>query len=97
MGIETSVNSAIGDVVASDRAAADLAASYARAIDEGAELQKFGPLLLAALEALLLTPRARAAAMKKGTDDEPTPNPLDELRERRARRNGTPAMDATSS
>ncbi|MBW0136852.1 terminase small subunit [Pseudonocardia abyssalis] len=97
MGIEASVTAAIGDVAASDQAAVELAVSYARAIDEGAELHKIGPLLLSALEALLLTPRARAAALKKGTDDKPAANPLDELRERRARRDGAPAVDTTAS
>jgi hypothetical protein len=49
-----------------------------------------GPKLLAALEALLLSPRARKVAMKGGTDGKPVSR-LDQLAARRARKG--PAQD----
>lgn len=67
-----------------DQALADLAITYALAIDLGeAELTDAGPKLLAALTALQMTPAARAAATKGAR---PTASPLDELRARRAAR-----------
>lgn len=80
-----------------DQAAVRLALVYARAIDEGdAAVEKAGPPLLAALEALGMTPRARAN-MKGVTSDGPVANPLDELRARRAARaDRTPAVDAAA-
>lgn len=77
---------------ARDEAAAGLALTYAQAIDEGGDLSKLGPPLLAALESLLLSPRARAAAKKAVTSDKPPANPLDQLAERRRARS-TPAVD----
>lgn len=64
-----------------DGAAAELALTYARDIDAGGDLSKLGPALLAALEALGLTPRARKAVK---ADDAPAANPLDQLAARRA-------------
>ena len=70
---------------ARDGAARELAGVYARQLDEDPELlADLGPKLLAALEALGLTPRARAAALKGGQSA--ARNPLDELRVRRAER-----------
>lgn len=72
-----------------DNAAAELALTYADQIDEGGDIGRLGPPLLAALEALGMTPRARAALIKKGEADGPRQrSPLDELRERRERRTG---------
>ena len=53
-----------------------------------------GPKLLAALEQLQLTPRARAAAQKASTDDQPRTNPIDQLAGRR--RGRAQAVDATA-
>lgn len=53
-----------------------------------------GPKLLAALDALILSPRARAAAKKAVSDAKPTGSPLDQLAERRAGRRAAPGVDA---
>lgn len=53
-----------------------------------------GPKLLAALEALQLSPRARAVVQKGGIGDKPSANPLDQLAARRAGRGHAPAVDA---
>lgn len=80
------------DVQPRDEGAAELARVYAREIDAGEPAQRFGPLLLACLESLLMTPRARAALVKGASDangQKPT-NPLDELRAKRdARKNAS--------
>ena len=56
-----------------------------------------GPKLLAALDALLLSPRARAAAQKgMKQSGKPGASRLDELRERRARKHGSPTGDAAT-
>jgi hypothetical protein len=55
-----------------------------------------GPKLLAALEALLLSPRARGVAMKGGTDGKPAASPLDELAARRAGIGCPPAVHPTT-
>jgi hypothetical protein len=63
-------------------------------VDPAAVIAKFGPLLLACLESLLLSPRARANALQKGAPSGPgVKSPLDQLRERRARRGGAEALD----
>lgn len=50
-----------------DQAAARLAVTYAKQIDAHPELlDKLGPRLLAVLDALTMTPRARAAVAGKG-------------------------------
>ena len=87
--LERAVFNALKDVQLKprDKAAAQLALVYARRIDDDAPLVKLGPLMLAVLESLGMTPRARVALLK-GNDDGPKPaNPLDELRQRRERRN----------
>lgn len=66
-----------------DQAAARLAETYAEQIDNGGDLSKLGPGLLAALESLGMTPRARRNAMKGASG---VRSPLDELRQRRADR-----------
>lgn len=81
-----------------DRAAAELAFTYARQIDVGDDPAKLGPLLLATLESLLMTPRARAAAVRGGVPDGGDKrSPLDELRERRARKSNPPDLDTATS
>jgi len=71
-----------------DLPAAELAMTYGRAIDADPEtVARLGPLLLATLEALLMTPRSRAALVKGANDDQrKQQSPLDELRSRRAAR-----------
>lgn len=70
-----------------DAATICLARVYAEAIDdEVGDLDKLGARLLDCLEALHLTPRARAKVTKGGDDGGQPTNPVDELRQRRARR-----------
>lgn len=73
-----------------DSAVARLALTYASEIDSGGDLAKLGPALLAALEALHMSPRARAVA-RRGVNGVAVPfgGELDELRERRARKDPT--------
>lgn len=88
-----------GPVTERDVATRELALFYARAIDADAEmLETLGPKLLATLDSLLLTPRARAAALRKGAPDDPNArSPLDELRARRARRDRAETVDSAPS
>lgn len=79
-----------------DRAAEELAVTYARDIDYGGDVAKVGPALLACLSALLLTPAARASAMKGVSSDKPA-NRLDELRERRARKGRAADLDTAAT
>lgn len=91
-----------------DAAAAALAQKYADHLDqehrpcEGCECTgdhtKTGPALLAALEALQMTPRARALAAKGRKTDAPAAGPsrLDQLRERRDRKQQAAAGDAAA-
>lgn len=65
-----------------DAAAAELAERYARQIDDGGELEKIGPKLLATLAALGMTPRSRKAVVK----DWPPPAPVSPLDAARAKR-----------
>ncbi|GAA5119103.1 terminase small subunit [Haloechinothrix salitolerans] len=87
------------DLDTADAAVAELARTYAAAIDNDGPIDTLGPRLLQALDALGLTPKARArsAQAKGASDDQPTRDPLDELRQRRAARvNGTAAVDTTA-
>lgn len=81
-----------------DSATAALALTYARGIDDGGDLTKLGPSLLGALEALLLSPRARAAAQKGLKNSaQPASSKLDELRERRTRKHTAEIGHATAT
>lgn len=83
-----------------DQAVAALARHYADAIDTGeCDLAKIGPALLSALEALQMSARARAVAQRGKATSERSPGQsrLDELRDRRARKNGATAVDAAAS
>ena len=73
------------EVTGADGAAVQLAKTYADAVDAGEDLHRVGPLLLAVLVELGMTPKARAAVAKGGTSAQPA-SPLDELRERRRAR-----------
>lgn len=78
-----------------DRGAVDLALAYAADIDAGeGDLSRLGPALLAVLEALGLTPRARKAVKNDG--QQPAANPLDELRVRRGRKSRPADRDAAA-
>lgn len=78
-----------------DRATADLAIMYAEHIDDQSDwsdkqrdpLAELGPKLLACLTALGMTPAARKAAVQ--APQEAKRSPLDELRDRRAARQGS--------
>lgn len=109
MGLRESVQQAVesSKLEPRDRPAADLALTYAASIDDtggecpecerhGGDLAKLGPLLLVALEALRMTPRARAAATKAVTNDKPAANQLDQLADRRLRRGQTADLDAAA-
>lgn len=76
------------DIGAVDRAATELAMTYAREIDDGGDLAKLGGGLLATLESLGMTPRSRKS-LTRGEDNQPVRSPLDELRERRQQRANT--------
>jgi hypothetical protein len=86
------------DTAPTDGAAVRLAYGYATELDQGGDHAKVGPLLLACLAALLLTPSARAAATKgvPVAIDKPGSR-LDELRERRARKGRASDMDAANA
>jgi hypothetical protein len=95
MALESSVSQALDD---EDAPTAQLALTYARTIDAHLELlPDLGPKLLATLEALLLTPKAKAAAMRGVKDAQRPKSPLDELRARRARKSATADLDPTAS
>lgn len=81
-----------------DLAAAGLALTVARDVDLGADLAKIGPVLLRVLDALQMTPKARAQAQRGGAPGEPAASrsPLDELRERRARKHSAADMDSAA-
>ena len=82
--LASAVEASLVDV--QDEATAQLARTYAEQIDAGGDLSKLGPPLLAALESMLLSPRARAAAKKAVTGAEHTANPIDQLADRRRSR-----------
>ena len=74
------------DLAEADKGAAELALTYARQVDDGHDVKVFGPLLLAVLESLLMTPRARSTVLRGVARDGDTASPLDQLRARRAAR-----------
>lgn len=97
MSVSDSVRAALAAATVDprDQAAADLALAYAADIDDReGDIAKLGPALLATLEALLMSPRARAAAKKAVTDAKPAANPLDQLAAARARRGRAADLDA---
>jgi hypothetical protein len=87
MSLRESVTNSLDALEVDDRdgAARDLAVLYATEIDGAPELlEQLGPKLLATLEALGMTPRARSAATKGAPGA--AVNPLDQLQRRRAER-----------
>lgn len=90
MGLHASVTASLDALErdARDDAARALALTYAEQIDADPDLlTDLGPRLLAALDALGLTPKARTAITKGGAGA-PATNPLDQLRARREHRTG---------
>jgi hypothetical protein len=98
MSLHEDVKAALAEQPAEgrDAATAALALTYAAAIDNGGDLAKVGPALLAVLEALHMSPRARHAAKKAATDDKPSVNPIDQLAQRRAGKSHPEAVDAAA-
>jgi hypothetical protein len=101
-GVLASFEHALNDVLPHlqprDMAMVELARTVALHIDCGDDLPKLIPQLAAILDALLMTPKARATTTTKtggGTDGTPV-SALDELRARRSRRHGTTPMDAAT-
>lgn len=92
--LTSAVTRAVAGAADCDQAVVELALTYARDIDAGGDLTKLGPALLAALEALQLSPRARKAVK---IDAQPSTSPLDQIAERRARRGRAPAVDAAAT
>jgi hypothetical protein len=66
------------------------------ALAEHSVASDLGPKLLAALDALLLTARARAAAKKAVTPDDKPASPIDELAAARARLGHPQAVDTAA-
>lgn len=97
--MEAAVRSALNakPPAAADKATAELALTLAKAIDTDGVDHRTSGALLAALEALLMTPRALAAAKKAVTNAKPAANPLDQLAARRAGRGRTEAVDAAAT
>lgn len=81
-----------------DRDADKHARTIRRALARHSVASDLGPKLLAALDALLMTPRARAAARKAVTtpDDKPRSNPIDRIAQQRARRGRAETVDAAT-
>jgi hypothetical protein len=91
-----------------DAATKALALHYARDIDGGpscehcdrpggaGDLAKLGPALLACLESLGLSPRARTALKKGATDGKPRDSKLDQLAAARARKARAANLDAAA-
>lgn len=78
---------AVLELTEKDEAAVRLATEYATQLDAGADAVKMGPAYLACLEALGMTPRARAAITGRGDPTSgPGTRPLDQLRAKRAAR-----------
>jgi len=81
-----------------DQAIVELGRTVARLLDQGADAVKLTPIMVSVLDALALTPKARARGSKAATSGGLPTSPIDELRERRrARITRTEAMDATAT
>lgn len=86
-----------GEHEADDAARARYVDTIRAALSEHSVMSDLGPKLLAALDALGMSPRARAALQKGAkTGDRSAPSRLDELRAARARKNAAPTGDATA-
>ena len=103
MGFRTRLDIALAELNGDpkDDAVRALAEAYADAMDaDPTTVDPLGPKFLRALAELQLTPRARAAALKGGLDDDGVPARSDELarvrRQRRVRLAGPPPLDTTA-
>lgn len=87
------------EITPADAAAVLLAGQYAERIDDYPDkLDMFGPKLLAVLDALRLTPKARSSVVKGVATGDRIDSPADQLRARRAARaNGAAPMDSPAS
>lgn len=86
-----------GQQAADDDARARYVDIIRAALAEHSVMSDLGPKLLAALDALGMSPRARAALQKGAKNgDRPAPSRLDELRAARARKNAAPTADAAA-
>lgn len=92
--LETALRSV--ETTPADAATVELARRYAALIDGEGDLIKVGPLLLATLTALGMTPKARTAVVPPEGGSSGG-SKADELRARRARRHGTAAVDPSAS
>lgn len=98
MGIYSSVVSGLEELKPMDprdEAVAELALSYARAMEDGSSvsganfgIDQLGPKLLAALVQLRMTPQARSAVLVGEAPPGAKADPLDEIRQRRQRHLG---------
>lgn len=79
-----------------DEKADEYAALIATALAEHTVASDLGPKLLAVMESLEMSPRARTAAKKGSAHDQPSANPLDQLAAARARK-GRPADRDTAA
>lgn len=96
--LRAALGSSQAQIEARDRAMVDLALKYAAEIDGDGDLEKLGPQLQRALEALMMTPRSRLTPAKGGATSDEQPSPLDELRAKRASRAHRAAnLDATAT
>jgi hypothetical protein len=84
------------ETLPADAATVALARQYADLIDGDGDLIKVGPLLLATLTALGMTPKARTAVVPPEGGSSGG-SKLDELRARRARRDGAAAVDPAAT
>ena len=87
------------DLTPADKGATELALTYANSIDSGmGDIARVGPALLAVLESLGMTPKARAAIKRGVNTDAGHTSPLDELRIRRnSRINRSKAVDSATA
>lgn len=102
-GVAQALEAALTDVEATlqprDGAMVELARTLAAGIDAyPSDMAKLAPQLANVLDALLMSPRARASVTRKGvTPDGPHLDSVDELRQRRsARQHGTTAVDSAA-
>lgn len=96
--VTVSITKALRELAEVDMELHDKFLSLATRIEQTTVLTALGPKLLAALESLGASPRARAALVKGGTRGGSTASPLDELRRKRAARQRDPAaMDTTAA
>lgn len=96
--VAASLTKVLREVAELDQDTYDRLLPLAVRIERTHVLATLGPKLLATMDALLITPKARSALQKGVKDAGKRRNPLNELRARRAARvDNTPAVDPTTS